>query len=51
MDEMITIAKSEYEYLRRSELKLSCLEEAGVDNWSGYSEAMKLFRSAGSENE
>lgn len=51
MDEMITITKREYDALKRAELKLDCLEEAGVDNWCGYSEAMKLFRSNGDENE
>lgn len=40
-DEMITIPKKTYLRLLDSEAKLSALESLGVDNWSGYGEAMK----------
>jgi len=42
MDEKtITITKTKYEYLKRSEQKLNALEAAGVDNWDGYDLAME----------
>lgn len=34
--EMITITKSEYDYLVQRDALLSRLEEAGVNNWEGY---------------
>ena len=37
----VTITKGEYERLRRCEDLLECLQDAGVDNWEWYSEAMK----------
>lgn len=43
-EEMVTIPKSEYERLQEAEWELSCLEAAGVDNWSGYDYAMELKR-------
>ena len=30
--------------LEDDSLKLQCLEESGVDNWSWYDEAMELYR-------
>jgi hypothetical protein len=39
--EMVTISKSEYESLLEDADKLSRLEAYGVDNWSGYSDAMR----------
>ncbi|MEK5036272.1 hypothetical protein MKY96_33005 [Paenibacillus sp. FSL R7-0302] len=40
---MIEIPMEEYhELLRRSE-KLECLENCGVDNWSGYGDAMTMM--------
>ena len=42
MDEtMVTISKKEYEELQRDRDYLFALQEAGVDNWEGYSEAMR----------
>ncbi len=35
-EELITITKSEYYGLKKSESHLSILEARGVDNWSGY---------------
>jgi len=46
MEETITIPLSEYKRLQRSELKLECLEGAGVDNWQGWDEAMSMLREA-----
>lgn len=40
---MVTIPEKEYERLLESDRKLDCLECMGVDNWSGYGEAMAIF--------
>lgn len=37
---MVTISQEEYKSLLESQDKLERLEAYGVDNWSGYSEAM-----------
>lgn len=37
----VTIPKEEYESLLEASLKLSCLENAGVDNWEWYGEALR----------
>jgi len=42
-DETITISKKKYEELLDSEWMLTCLESAGVDNWSGYEYAMEEY--------
>lgn len=42
----ITISKAEYDDLLNSQAMLNALENAGVDNWSGYSFAMELLRAA-----
>jgi PHD/YefM family antitoxin component YafN of YafNO toxin-antitoxin module len=47
--ETVTLTKEEYEYLVKAEERLSALEEMGVDNWEGYSEAMKLMRQRAAE--
>lgn len=44
MEETVTISRKEYERLQKSELKLECLEGAGVDNWSGFDDAMDMYR-------
>jgi hypothetical protein len=41
--EMITIPKNEYETLLKSQAKLDALEGMGVDNWSGYGDAMEYL--------
>lgn len=41
-NEMISISKKEYKELLEDSIFLSFLQEAGVDNWDGYSEACKL---------
>ncbi len=40
--ETVTIPKSEYDALLKRDEFLSCLEAAGVDNWSGYGEAFTI---------
>lgn len=40
-DKMVTITEKEYRALRRDSHELSALEEFGVDNWSGYGDAMQ----------
>ena len=40
--EMVTITKAEYDRLLEQELWLNCLEQAGVDNWDGYDEAIDI---------
>lgn len=42
--EMVTIPKEEYESLLDDRAKLSCLEACGVDNWTGYDDAMEMYR-------
>lgn len=39
---MITISEKHYRELRERDDWLSALEAAGVDNWDGYEEAMKI---------
>ena len=43
MEEKVEIGKTEYENLRRDTIKLEALEEAGVDNWEWYGEAMTIY--------
>ena len=37
---MIQISKERYAQLLRAEYELSCLEYWGVDNWTGYDDAL-----------
>lgn len=41
--EMVTITKEEYDRLVDDSYMLSCLEACGVDNWSGWDDAMEMF--------
>jgi hypothetical protein len=41
---IIEILTSEYEALLKRVNWLDALEEAGVDNWSGMDEAVRIFR-------
>ncbi len=43
IEEMVTITKSEYDSLKDDARWLLCLQDAGVDNWSGYSYAQELY--------
>lgn len=42
MEELITITVKEYNQLLKDSDWLRCLEQAGVDNWEGYSFAIDL---------
>ena len=43
-DEMpVIVSKSEFEALTNARQKLMALEEAGVQHWSGYANAMALI--------
>ena len=46
---MVTIPKKEYEELLEAQDWLSCLESAGVDNWSGIDYAYELKNEAEDE--
>lgn len=41
---LVSITLEEYSELMRDSMKLQALEEAGVDNWEFYEEAMKTYR-------
>lgn len=43
VEETITISKMEYESLLEDARWLRALEDAGVDNWDGYSFACELM--------
>lgn len=43
-DDMVTIPKKEYDKLFNDSEFLNALRAAGVDNWEGYSEALKLIQ-------
>ena len=43
-EETVTIPKSEYEELKKRDLWLQALEDAGVDNWSGMDCAHDLLK-------
>jgi len=42
--ETVTITLQEYEKLLRDADMLMCLEDAGVDNWAFYGDAVWMFR-------
>ncbi|MNT01254.1 hypothetical protein D3C72_1357140 [compost metagenome] len=42
-EDTVTISKDEYEALQRDRELLNCLEACGVDNWSGWDDAMEMF--------
>lgn len=44
--EQVTISKAEYDELINGYHELMALYQAGVDNWSGYSDAMDLLKAA-----
>ena len=39
----VTITLREYQELRRDSAMLEALNNAGVDNWSGYDDALEEF--------
>ncbi len=46
-NDTVTITKAEYESLVENAAWLSCLEDAGVDNWSGIDFASDIARERG----
>lgn len=44
MGDTVTITAERLEELEGAEQRLSALEAAGVDNWSGYDHAMSILR-------
>ena len=47
MNETVTITKSEYKQLLKDSNWLSALEQAGVDNWEGIDEAIRIYQEDG----
>lgn len=43
MDQLVFLTENEYDDLVKDREFLGCLEQAGVDNWEGYSIACQLF--------
>lgn len=43
VDGMIEITDKEFSRLSDRDLKLTCLEKAGVDNWEGYDWAIEEY--------
>lgn len=39
----VSISEEEYNKLKEDSRMLTALQIAGVDNWDGYSEAMRIF--------
>lgn len=46
LKEMVTITKERYQQLADAEHMLHILEAHGIDNWEGYYEAKKEFKSS-----
>ena len=44
LSDKISDLENELSEYRDAELMLEALDEAGVNNWEGYSEAMKIYR-------
>ena len=42
-NEFVTISRKEYDELQARGLRLTCLENAGVDNWEWYGDAMDEY--------
>lgn len=43
-EEYVRLTKKLYGRLLATEMKLEALEQAGVDNWSGYDVAMDILK-------
>ena len=51
MRQTIEIALEEFDSLKESEMRLLALENAGVDNWSGYDYAVEILQEMKEEEE
>jgi len=47
VEEKVTISKKRYEQLLKAEAWLNCLEQAGIDNWSGIEVAHDIMEEEG----
>ncbi len=45
----VELTRKEYDQLVRDSEWLSCLSAAGVDNWEGYDEAIRMFHASEDE--
>jgi hypothetical protein len=43
MSIIVEVPKEQYDELIEAQEKLSALEAAGVDNWEGYDDAMRML--------
>lgn len=50
MEETVTITKQRLQQLERTERKMQCLMEAGIDNTDAYSEGMVAFHKIADPN-
>jgi len=46
----IEVDQEDYEELLEKAFWLSCLEEAGVDNWTGYDYAKEIYEEKNSQD-
>lgn len=44
LNKMTEISEERYEYLIERDAWLEALEQAGVDNWEGYDEALEIYK-------
>jgi acetyl-CoA acetyltransferase len=49
MSKMTEISEERYEYLLERDAWLDALEQAGVDNWEGYDEALEIYNAFNAE--
>lgn len=50
-EETITISKKLYDQLMDDSLFLNCLQNAGVDNWDWYDEAVEEYQKTNGETD
>lgn len=44
-EETVTLSKKDYDFKQTRLLWLSCLEDAGIDNWQGCEQAIAIYNS------
>lgn len=49
MEEKVEITKKQLDYFNERDDMLSALEQAGVDNWTGWDYAMDILREMNNE--
>lgn len=50
-DEQVTISRAKFHQLEKDSDLLACLENAGVDNWDGYGDALRNHNEAYGEDD